>query len=139
MGVGSVVMLGAGYAVHRFFGPEGVRKVMIVVGIMVLLAFFMMLQSWWSSGKRKDQQALGELLIAHQHWDDQGEVARLNASVTPLIPHLLRAATQTDKNALKLAALIQEEGKKQANSGPQLPDFSVMFDDDDEDEEDGEW
>lgn len=141
--VAVAMIIGGGYLlmllVEQQFGAEGVRVVMIILGISVMY----MVISWTHAKMRRDnlhdltevQRVAVQSIIQHQAADDRGEVMR------DLVPTAFRVMAENQNRGQQLAAditrharfLSEQESKAARNTRPALP-FDIGASDDDMEE-----
>jgi hypothetical protein len=134
LGIVVVILLalaGLGWATDHYFGPSGVRVLLVGAGLLTLLAIIYLMSIGVSAvfGRQAMQHHDNVLngLIQFQRADDYGEVAR---SVATGMSGAIRSGNQIDARVLQIANQIarQQLADSQRQQPAPLPQSWAMTD-----------
>lgn len=109
---------GIGWAVHVYFGPPGVRVLLVGVGligvVVIIYALSIAVSAVYGRQAMQHHNNVLEGLIAFQRADDYGEVAR---QVATGMSGAIRSGTNLDATVLRVANQLAQHQQRQLTDG----------------------
>jgi len=117
LGIAVVVLLalaGLGWATDHYFGPPGVRVLLVGAGLLTMLGIIFLMSisvsAVYGRQAQKHHDNVLQGLIAFQRADDYGEVAR---QVATGMSGAIRSGNQVDARVLQIANQIAQQQQRQ--------------------------